>query len=78
MVDPMCDYCRVEIEDTDHYLLYCPQHNDERELLKRNIRKLCKHFFSASLLLNPPTKIAVEIREELFTYITNTEYDKIL
>ena len=70
MADPMCDFCRNEIEDTDHYLLYCPQHHDERETLKKNIRKICKEFFSTSLLLNPPAKIAAEIREELF-YIYN-------
>ena len=78
LADPMCDFCINEIEDTDHYLLYCPQHHDERERLKQNIRKICKHYFSTSLLLNPPAKIAAEIREELFAYIINTEYDKII
>ena len=78
LADPMCDFCINEIEDTDHYLLYCPQHHDERETLKQNIRKICKHYFSTSLLLNLPTKIAAEIREELFAYIISTEYDKII
>ena len=36
MANPMCDFCKEEIEDTDHYLIYCPQHHEEREILKRN------------------------------------------
>ena len=31
MANPICDFCKDEIKDTDHYLLYCPQHHDERE-----------------------------------------------
>ena len=78
MADPTCDYCQNELEDTDHYLLYCPQHHDEREILKKDIKQICNHYFSTSLLLNPPKKLATEIREAVFKYITNTGYISII
>ena len=34
MANPKCDFCKEKIEDMDHYLLYCPQHHEEREILK--------------------------------------------
>ena len=36
MADPICDFCKEENEDIDHYLLYCPQHHEEREILKKH------------------------------------------
>lgn len=70
--NPLCEHCGG-IEDTDHYLMHCPWHATDRGnmLVALAGLGLTGNITSRDLL----TAKSQAVRDILFTYITDTNYD---
>ena len=73
--DPICQYCPYELENTQHFLLECPQHEFAQIKLRLEIKHITSRYFSINLLLNLPTDVADGVRNALFAYLKDTGYD---
>ena len=46
-VNPLCS-CRLEIENTSHYLLHCHHFSHHRVVLMKSVKSICDNFDSMS------------------------------
>ena len=42
----LCNYCKTEIEDEKHFILYCKNYENRRKLLFQNLSEIFPHFIN--------------------------------
>lgn len=78
--DPLCPHCG-DIEDTKHYLLECPHHDQHRDLMIKNIQEkitIDLQNINIKFLLNPSTAQATTVRNAVFQYLKDTQYTTLI
>ena len=78
-IDPLCPHCG-EVEYTEHYLLFCQFHINQRQTMFKTIKDTFSDIQTITVhtWLNPSPPHADVIRTTVFEFIRDTDYVKII